>query len=70
MLAFAKKFFGSSNDRTVKSMGVRAKAINAAHDAAIAAGVHSTPTFYINGKPLNYKWTGIAEFDKAIADAK
>jgi len=46
------------------------KAINLANDAAMKAGVNSTPTFYINGKRFDYKWTGIAEFDKAIAEAK
>ena len=33
MLAFAKKLFGSSNDRRVKALGVKVAAINALEPA-------------------------------------
>lgn len=43
------------------------KTLNANHQAYITAGVHATPTFFINGKRLESH--GLKDFDDAIAAA-
>ncbi len=46
------------------------KTLNTSYNRYLAAGITSTPSFFINGKPFDYKGGGIDEFDKAIADAQ
>ena len=46
------------------------KTLDDANTSYLKNGIDSTPTFFLNDKKVDYKGGGIAEFDKAIADAQ
>ena len=65
--------------RVAKSVGIDEKgfdtcvtnpqaleALDDANQQALHAGINGTPTFFINGKKMDYRGGGIAEFDAAL----